>query len=158
MKHWFIALIALVLAGPAMAQVGMPDDPPQDGPPPILQAAHHQVVRFLQLDEDQIAAWDALILIHHDAEQPIREDIAAADEALRVLLEDPEADPEAVGDLVLERRELMQELAEVHRVYLEGFIVLLDDEQQARIGFIKRADEVQPIIPAFKALELIPRH
>ena len=34
---------------------------------------------------------------------------------------------------------------------------LLDDEQFGRLGFIARADKVQPIIPAFKLFELIPR-
>ena len=36
-------------------------------------------------------------------------------------------------------------------------MALLDESQARRLGFIARADDVQPIIPGFKLFELIPR-
>ncbi len=156
MKKWFVVLIALAVVSPVLAQDRSSDDPPE-GPPPAIRAAHNQVVRFLELTEDQVGAWDEMVLAHHEAEQMIREDIAVVEQTLRDLLEDDDPDVEAVGELFLERHALGQEIAEVHSTYHEGFVALLDEEQQGRLGFVKRADDVQPIIPAFKAFELIPR-
>ncbi len=156
MKKWFIVLIALAVVSPVVAQEGPSDDPPA-GPPPAIRAAHNQVVHFLELTEDQIKEWDEMVVVHHEAEQLIREDIAAVELALRELLDEDDPDSEAVGELFLERHALGQELAEVHKIYHDGFVALLDEEQQGRLNFINRADDVQPIIPAFKVFELIPR-
>lgn len=147
MKKTLIALLALAVVAPVFAQ---------DGPPPIVEAAHNQVVRFLQLSDEQIVAWDEIYLIHRDAERLLREDIAIVQAEIEALLEgDPE--PAELGELVLVRYDLGQQVAEVHQIYHEAFVALLDDEQAGRLGFIKRADDVQPIIPAFKHFELIPR-
>jgi hypothetical protein len=66
-------------------------------------------------------------------------------------------DPAALGELVIARHAAGQALWDVHLVYHEDFVALLDDAQARRLGFIARADEVQKIIPAFKLFELIPR-
>jgi len=155
-KKWLIVFIALIVVSPALAQERPSDDPPT-GPPPAIHAAHNQVVRFLELSEDQVMAWDEMVITHHEAEQLIREDIVVVEQALRELLDGDDPDAEAVGELFLERHALGQDLAEVHRTYHDGFVALLDEEQQGRLQFINRADDVQPIIPAFKAFELIPR-
>jgi hypothetical protein len=73
------------------------------------------------------------------------------------LFEGGEPDPAEVGALFIERRDLGDQLLEVHIVYHEDFVALLEDNQLRRLGFIVRADDVQKIIPAFKLFELIPR-
>ena len=50
-----------------------------------------------------------------------------------------------------------EDLIEVHVVYHEDFVALLEENQIRKLYFIARADDVQRIIPAFKLFELIRR-
>ncbi len=151
MKKALIFLCALVVVSPVLAQE------PGDEPPPIVEASHNAVVAFLELTAEQEAAWDEMYQIHRDAEQPIQEDIREVQEAIDALFEAGDPDPEEVGELFIERRELGEALIEVHVVYHEDFVAMLDESQVRRLGFIARADDVQRIIPAFKLFELIRR-
>jgi Spy/CpxP family protein refolding chaperone len=153
MKKVLIVLFALAVVSPVLAQ-----DTPPEGPPPGVVAAHNQVVRFLELTEDQVTAWDEMILIHRDAEQPIREEMRILEGELKDLIDAGDADPTAVGEIVIEIAGLRASLGEIQMTYHEDFTALLDEDQMGRLGFIARADRVQPIIPAFKLFELIPRH
>lgn len=150
MKRALIALIALALVSPAVAQ-GM------DEPPPLVEAAHNQVVRFLQLSGDQAAEWDAIYAAHREAEQPLQQALVALQEEIDALLAAGNPDPATLGGLVIERHALGEELQAVHVTYHEAFVALLDEAQTKRLALIARADEVQPIIPAFKLFELIRR-
>ena len=150
MKNVLIALIALALVTPVAAQ-GVEE------PPPIVEAAHNQVAGFLQLRGEQIASWDAIYRIHREAERPLQDEAAAVQAEIDALFETGDPDPTSLGELVIERHALGEALQEVHLVYHEAFVALLDTGQARRLGFIARADEVQPIIPAFKLFELIPR-
>jgi len=151
MKKLLMALIVLALVSPALAQEPMMD------PPPIAEAAHNAVVRFLQLSDEQIAAWNEIYLTHRDAEQPLKEEMRAVQDEIDVLFEAGDPDPAELGELVIERRDLGDQLLEVHLVYHEDFVALLDETQARRLRFIARADDVQKFIPAFKLFELIPR-
>jgi hypothetical protein len=66
-------------------------------------------------------------------------------------------DPAELGLLVIERHDLGEDLLDVHRIYVEGFQMLLDDEQTGRLHQIRVADKIQRWIPAFKAFELVRR-
>ena len=149
MKKMLIAAIALCVVAPLAAQ--------EMEPPPIVEAAHNRVAGFLQLTDEQISDWDVLYQIHRDAEQPLKDDIAAVQAEIEALFEAGEPDPAALGELMIERRYLGEALLEVHIVYHEAFVALLDESQVRRLRFIARADDVQKIIPAFKLFELIPR-
>jgi Spy/CpxP family protein refolding chaperone len=149
MKKLMIVVTVLFLAVPLAAQ--------EADPPPIVEAAHNRVESFLGLSEEQAADWDAIYQIHRDAEQPLKDEITAVQAEIDALFEAGDPDPAEVGALVIERRQLGEDLIEVHVVYHEGFVALLDEAQLRRLKFIARADEVQQIIPAFKLFELIPR-
>ena len=149
MKKFLIAVIALCVVAPLAAQ--------EMEPPPIVEAAHNRVAAFLQLSEQQIADWDVIYQIHRDAEQPLKDEIAAVQAEIDALFEEGDPDPTEVGELTIERRGLGEALIEVHVVYHEDFVALLDETQVRRLRFIARADDVQKIIPAFKLFELIPR-
>ncbi len=149
MKKFLIAVIALCLVAPLGAQ--------EMEPPPIVEAAHNRVAAFLQLSEQQIADWDVIYKIHRDAEQPLKDEIAAIQKEIDDLFEAGEPDAAVLGELVIDRRELGEALFAVHLVYHEDFVALLDETQARRLRFIARADDVQQIIPAFKLFELIPR-
>ncbi len=143
-----MSLFALAAAAPVMAQ---------EEPPPIVEASHNAVVAFLDLRPDQVAAWDEIYWIHRDAEEPLKEAVEAVQAEIDELFEAGDPDPAAVGELFIERRALGEELIEVHLVYHEAFVALLDDTQTRRLFFIARADDVEKIIPAFKLFELIRR-
>lgn len=152
MKKVLIVLFALAVVSPVFAQ-----EDPADGPPPIVVAAHNQIVEFLQLTPDQVTAWDEMVLIHRDAEQLVREEIRILEAELRDLMDAGDPDPAAIGDLVLQIADLRAEVGEIHLIYHEDFMLLLDEDQTRRLEFIARADRVQPIIPAFRLFELIPK-
>jgi hypothetical protein len=149
MKKWLFAVMVLCVVAPLAAQ--------EMEPPPIVEAAHNRVAAFLQLSDEQIAGWDVIYQIHRDAEQPLKDEAAAVQAEIDALFEAGEPDPAALGELVIQRRDLGEALFEVHLVYHEDFIALLDETQTRRLRFIARADDVQQIIPAFKLFELIPR-
>ena len=148
MKKLLIVLFALAVVAPVAAQ---------EEPPPIVEAAHNAVVAFLQLTDEQIVVWDEIYQIHRDAEQPLKEDIRAVQDEIDALFEAGDPGPATVGALFIERRVLGEALIEVHVVYHEDFVVLLDEDQVRRLRFFARADDVQKFIPAFKLFELIRR-
>ena len=148
MKKVLFALVAMAIVAPAVAQ---------EGPPPIVEASHNAVVAFLKLTPEQVTAWDEVYRIHRDEEQLIKEDIAEVQKAIDVRFEGGDPDPAEVGALFIKRREFGEALIEVHVVYHEAFVAMLDVRQTHRLGFIARADDVQRIIPAFKLFELIRR-
>jgi hypothetical protein len=148
MKKILMALVALVFVAPAIAQ---------EEAPPIVETSHNAVVAFLDLSPEQVEAWDVIYQIHRDDEKPLQEGITAVQEEIDALFDSGDPDPAEVGALFIERRDLSEQLIEVHLVYHEDFVVLLDGTQARRLRFIARADDVQNFIPAFKLFELIPR-
>jgi hypothetical protein len=153
MKRLLLSVMMLALAAPVFAQ----DNPPEQEPGPIMNGAHQLVIEFLDLDANQVAAWDVLWADHRAAEEPIRQQIAA----VQALIEDQFAsgapDPTELGLLMIDRRDLGEALIDVHIVYVEGFEFLLDEEQAHRLRQIRVADRIQGFIPAFKMVELVRR-
>ena len=148
MKKFLFALAAIALVPPVCAQ---------EEPPPIVEASHNAVVAFLELTPEQAEDWDTIYRAHRGAEKPLQEDIAALQEEIDALFDSGTPDPAAVGALFIERRALTEALVQVHLDYYGDFLLILDDAQVRKLRFIARADDVQPIIPAFKLFELIPR-
>jgi hypothetical protein len=153
MKRLLLALFIVAVAAPVLAQ----DGPPPEEPPPIVEAAHNRVVAFLQLDEAQEAEWDRLYQEHRDAEQPIQEELRMVQDEIEALFEQGTPDATELGNLAIERHDLGDALREVHEIYHDGVLELLDESQERKLWFLARADDVQKIIPAFKLFELIPR-
>jgi len=151
MKKFLIVLMVLSVVSPVLAQELEAE------PPPIVEASHHAVVLFLKLSPEQVEAWHVIYQIHREKEQRLREMIAQVQADIDVLFEAGDPDPGAVGELFILRRQYGEDLLDVHIVYHEDFVLLLNDAQTRRLGFIARADDVQKIIPAFKLFELIPR-
>jgi len=148
MKKILFALIAVALVTPVFAQ---------EEPPPIVEASHNAVVAFLKLSPEQVEDWHFIYQIHREKEQRLQQRIADVQAEIDVLFEAGDLDPAEIGLLFIERRDLGGQLLEVHLVYHEDFVLILDDAQTRRLRFIARADDVQKFIPAFKLFELIPR-
>jgi len=148
MKRILIALMAVAFVTPVFAQ---------EEPPPIVEASHNAVVVFLRLSPEQVEAWHVIYQIHREKEQPLQEKIAEVQVEIDALLETVDPDPAEVGALFITRRDLAEQLLEVHLVYHEDFVLLLDENQTRKLRFMARADDAQKFIPAFKLFELIPR-
>ena len=164
MRRWWIVACVAALALPAMAfEPGVPVPLPgpqvlavqgSGGPGGNPRAA---VARFLELSEDQMATWDQLIADRDAAAQPILERLAEIRQELADLFAGGDPDPAEVGTLVIERHGLVGQLGDIQRAYVEGFVAMLSDEQAARYGLVRRAEQVLPVIPAFRAVGLLPR-
>jgi Spy/CpxP family protein refolding chaperone len=150
-------LATLAIAIPVAAQGG-PLGPPAGDDPCLPGAAQRVIAEFLDLTDDQIAAWDVLIAEREQAAGPLRDALAAVQQQLDELLGSPDPDPLAVGELTIERRDLGEQLAVVHRAYVAGFEGLLDAAQLAQYRFIQRAERAEPLCPAFRMLGLLPPH
>ena len=148
MRKILIALIAVALVTPVFAQ---------EEPPPIVEASHNAVVVVLKLTPEQIEAWHVIYQIHREKEQSLQQAIAVVQAEIDALFEAGEPDPAVIGALFITRRDLGEQLLDVHLVYHEDFVLLLDESQVRKLRFVARADDVQKFIPAFKLFELIPR-
>ena len=149
MKRVLIVLAMVALALPAVAQT--PDTGQGPGP------AEQVVIHFLQLSPEQIETWHGLIQARVEAAAPLREALADVQAQLDELFEQEDPDPAAVGELVLERHDLGEELAQVHRSYVDGFEAMLDENQMGRLRLVRGAAVVQDVIPAFQQAGLVPR-
>jgi len=149
-KHLVISVLMICLAGisPLVAQEAHPG----------MDAARNAVGRFLQLDEEQLAAWDQLWIEHREAMASISEDIADVQEQIEELFAQEEPDPTALGELMIQRHDLGGQMAEAVRAYNDAFAQLLDEDQAQRLDFIRNAHRAAKFIPAFQAFELIRRH
>lgn len=151
-----LTIALLALSAPAMAQGGPLPGETED---PCLPGAAQQIVTdFLELDQNQVMLWDELIADREAAAQPVREAVAAVQAELEALLADDNSDPTEVGDLVIQRHDLGRELAEIQRAYVEGFELMLSDEQLDRYLFVRRAERAQPLFPPFRIMDLLPPH
>jgi Spy/CpxP family protein refolding chaperone len=151
-----LLVATLALAAPVAAQG--PPEPPPPGDLCLPGAAQHVVAEFLNLTDEQLAVWDVLIDQREQAAGPLRDAIAAVQQQLDDLLAGEDPDPLAVGELTIERRDLGEQLADVHRAYVAGFEGLLDAGQLPQYRFIQRAERAEPLFPAFRMVGLLPPH
>jgi Spy/CpxP family protein refolding chaperone len=142
MKRALLAsAVLLALAAPASAQeLG-----------PCAERGQDAIVEFLALTPDQVAAWDQLLADRDAAAEPLRTELEAVETELRALLESPDPPADEVGALVIQGHDLRQQLGDVHRVYFDGFVALLDEEQAPRFEAVRRAERLQPLVPVFRA-------
>jgi uncharacterized membrane protein len=119
-------------------------------PPPIVF-----VTNFLQLSPDQTSSLAAMIQARDAVLQPIAARLQADQEALGKLLESTDADPTAVGRLLIDiHSEEMQASAAAHDA-AAAFEAILTPDQRNRLQFVRQAAQVEPAIPAFKAVGLL---
>ena len=123
------------------------DEPP---PPPLVF-----VRTFLQLTDDQTAALIGMIRTRDAAMQPIAANVQASQEALGKLLDSPSADAAAAGNLLLEIHAGQKQLTAIAQSAAASFEALLSQEQRDRLQFVRQAAQVEPAIPAFKAVGLM---
>jgi hypothetical protein len=119
-------------------------------PPPIVFVSN-----FLQLSADQTLALITAIQARDAALQPIAVKLHMDQEALGKLLESPNADPVLAGRLLIEIRAAEKRASAVARDAAARFEGILTLEQRDRLQFVRQAAQIEPAIPAFKAVGLM---
>jgi Spy/CpxP family protein refolding chaperone len=145
MKRWLLGVCVVALAVPVVAQEG-----------PIQQRGMEAVANFLQLTPEQVDQWKGLLDTQEAALAPLRDLLRDTERALGELLRSDNPDPTAVGSLVLQGKNIKEQMGEVHRTYLHGFEGMLTPEQAGRLAAIRRAERLEPLFPAFRLFGLLP--
>jgi uncharacterized membrane protein len=137
------SLLLMILHSPAARA--------EDGlPPPVVF-----VTNFLQLSPDQTTALIAMIQARDAGLQPIGSKLHADQEALGKLLDSPDADPATAGRLLIEIRTLEKQAGAFARDAAAHFEAILTPDQRQRLQFVRQAAQVEPAIPAFRAVGLL---
>jgi Spy/CpxP family protein refolding chaperone len=119
-------------------------------PPPIAVVAN-----VLALSEAQTGALMAMIQSRDAAIRPIAEALQAEQASLGNLLETPGADAASVGQLVIEIHNGQQQASALAQAAAAKFDEVLTPEQRERLQSIRQAEQLAPVIPAFKAVGLL---
>ena len=153
MKRTLMWMLAGVVG---LAGLGMLPAWAEEPGPPDLPRAKQAVIRYLELTPEQVAAMDDLLAVRAEELHPLRLELRHNAEALRVLLEEENPDPFAVGELILAGRELRLQIAQVNREFALAFEELLEPHQKARLLALRRAERLEPLFPAFRLFGLLP--
>ncbi len=145
MRKVLLALVVLALVVPALADDG-----------PLALRAKGEVVGFLALTADQTTQWDALLATREQTVPPLRTQLQGIEDQVKALLAQSNPDPAAVGNLVLQAHGVREQIQAAESAYVDGFAAMLTTDQQARFGFLRRAEQARPVIPAFRLFALLP--
>jgi hypothetical protein len=168
MKKTLAVLALLLLAAPLVAQeigaaIPVPLGVPEAGVTAYDAAADAAalpkpkdvVVKTLALTADQVTKWDALLAAQKDALEPLVAQLKADGEQLAALFGQVSPDPAAIGTLILKDKRIGEQMQAVHKDYVAGFEALLTVEQKGRLGLVRAADKLQPVLPAFRLFGLL---
>jgi hypothetical protein len=122
------------------------DEPDESSPLQI-------VVQFLQLQPAQEPVFGQLLQARQTAVTPLFQGIAQREQQLEALLASG-GNPAQVGILVIQIHALQQQVMQTQQVFLANLANLLDQEQQQRLAAVALAAQLQPVLPAFVALQL----
>ena len=140
MKRLPLIFCLIVYATPIFAQQ-------QD---PVSVIAH-----VLELSDDQVTAWSAILHARETAMRPIAQQAQAKQEALAHALAEPSPDPVAIGNTIIDLTKLQQQMGTINAQSANQFQQLLTDDQMQRLDGIRGAAQVCPIVPALQATGLL---
>jgi hypothetical protein len=140
MKRFALIVCALLCAVPIFAQQ----------PDPVSVISH-----VLELSDDQITAWKAILNTREAALLPIAQQAHAKQEAITHALAESNPDPVAIGNAIIELNRLQAQIGVVNAQGATDFQHLLSDEQVQRLDGIRGAVQVCPIVPSLQATGLI---
>lgn len=113
------------------------------------------VAAFLELTPEQVSALTTLLQQRHQALAPLIQEIVARQQQIGDQLQSGAPDPLAIGTLVIEIHQYLQQVHEVQATFMQDFLTLLNDEQRRRYAAIRLTEQLQPFLPAFRTLRLI---
>ena len=153
------AMLALVVAGaPLPAQEPARDvRPPTDVAMPVEGCEGGPlavVAQFLGLAPEQVQAVATALQERQATVEPLLQGIAQRENQIQVLIASG-GHPAQIGALTVEIHHLRQAVQAAQAHFLAGFPTLLNDEQRSRWEQVRVAARLQPVVPAFQALQAL---
>ncbi len=124
--------------------------------PAHQRGAGVRIAHFLDLSDDQIAAWKELRDTHVRVAEPLREEQRASAEQLRSLLRSESPDARQAGDLLIRVHQLRKELRAVHAAYVEKFTAMLSPSQRRAYEKALEERERRGIGRALRHARIVP--
>ncbi len=119
-----------------------------DAPAPL-----QLVVQFLQLQPAQEPIFGQLLQVRQTAVAPLFQGITQREQQIDELFASG-GNPAQVGILLFQIHALQQQIMQTQQVFLANLANLLDADQQQRLAAVSVAAQLQPVVPAFEALQL----
>ena len=116
---------------------------------PVAVVAH-----FLGLTADQLPALEQALEERQQTLGPILQGIAMREQRIRELIASG-GSPAEIGVLVLQIHRLRQAAEVAQTAFLARVESLLDAEQRVRWQQVRVAARLQPVVPAFQALQML---
>jgi len=112
------------------------------------------VVHFLGLRPDQLPVLEQALRERQQTLGPILQGIAMREQRIRELIATG-GNPAEIGVLVIQIHQLRQAAEAAQAVFMARVESLLDAEQRARWQQVRVAARLQPVVPAFQALQML---
>lgn len=112
------------------------------------------VAQFLSLTPDQLPVFEQALRERQQTLGPILQGIAMREQRIRELIGSG-GSPAEIGVLVIQIHQLRQAAEGPQAAFLARVESLLDAEQQARWQQVRVAARLQPVVPAFQALQML---
>jgi uncharacterized membrane protein len=126
---------------------------------PIALAAEEPplmvVAQVLSLSGEQAQALGNMVQARAETLRPAVQQVQAREQALARQLQSTTPDPQMVGHLVIEIRQIQEQIHHAIEETNDQFELLLTPDQRARLEQIRAAVPACGVIPAFKALGLV---
>jgi hypothetical protein len=155
------AMIAVLTLMVAWAAPLLAREPEASGPKDAVVSVHAAggedgpltvVAQFLVLAPEQVRALAQLLGQRQETVAPILQEITRREQRIGELIASG-GDPAEIGRLEIHQ---LRQLAEAQQAqFLAAFQSLLDDEQRGRWQQIHVAAGLQPVLPAFQALQIL---
>ena len=112
------------------------------------------VAHFLRLTPDQAPVLRQALGERQQAIAPLLQGIAMREQRIRELIASG-GSPAEIGVLVIQIHQLRQGAEAAQAAFLARVELLLDAEQRTRWQQVRVAARLQPVVPAFQALEML---
>ena len=116
---------------------------------PVAVVAH-----FLGLTADQMPVLEQVLRERQQTLGPIQQGIAMREQRIRELIASG-GSPAEIGVLVIQIHQLREDAENAQAVFLSRVESLLDAEQRMRWQQVRVAARLQPVVPAFQALQML---
>lgn len=146
----FLTVFSSILPQAKVVQTEVPPKSADQCLPPAVVAS------FLQFTDAQAAQFGGLVDQFQATLRGLEEQIAARQAHLEALLSQPHPDPAIVGNMFLQIHALQQQVAQAVQGFQSQFAALLTDEQRQKVQAVTQASQLQPVVGAFVALNLVP--
>ena len=114
------------------------------------------VSAFLNLTEDQQADFVTILQENHEAIKSLEDERKVLARELDELLDSGVYDLDEVGAYTEEIHALGHMIRDIRAAMKDALFLVLDDEQEHKSMAVRKAAVLQPVVKAYKILELLP--